>query len=59
MLRQILVVTLLILAQDAAALKSDRDKPATVEADEVEYDFKTGKRAWSNRGQSEPVKKLA
>ena len=30
----------------AAALESDRNQPATVEADEVEYDFRTGVRTY-------------
>ena len=31
----------------AAALESDRNQPATVEADEVEYDFRTGVRTYT------------
>lgn len=30
----------------AHALSSDRNKPATIEADEVEFDFRTGKRTY-------------
>lgn len=32
--------------QSAHALSSDRDKPATIEADEVEFDFRTGTRTY-------------
>lgn len=31
---------------EANALESDRDKPATIEADEVEFDFRTGERTY-------------
>ena len=35
-----------ICSTAAVALESDRDQPATVEADEVEYDFRTGVRTY-------------
>jgi len=35
-----------MLAQGAWALSTDRNEPATVEADEVEYDFRTGERTY-------------
>jgi lipopolysaccharide export system protein LptA len=36
-----------MLAQGTWALSTDRDEPATVEADEVEYDFRTGVRTYT------------
>ena len=43
------LITLLLLTLSTSlvwALEGDRDQPATVEADEVEYDFRTGKRTY-------------
>lgn len=37
---------LLLLPMSAAALSTDRDKPAVIEADEVEFDFRTGVRTY-------------
>lgn len=44
--KNVLVIVLALFAANAVALKSDRDQPATVEADEVEYDFQTGVRTY-------------
>jgi len=46
-LRLTFSILLLILAQNTWALSTDRDEPATVEADEVEYDFRTGVRTYT------------
>ena len=42
----ILTVWLVLTASAAHALSSDRSQPATIEADEVEFDFRTGKRIY-------------
>lgn len=42
----ILLLILLISTQISWALSTDRNEPATVEADEVEYDFRTGVRTY-------------
>lgn len=41
-----LILCLLLAAPAARALDSDRQQPATIEADEVEFDFRTGKRVY-------------
>lgn len=41
-----LAACLVLGAPAAHALSSDRSKPATIEADEVEFDFRTGKRIY-------------
>jgi len=41
-----LAIFLLASAQSICALNSDQEQPATVEADEVEYDFRTGMRTY-------------
>lgn len=46
MLRKLVFATLVALVQTAFALDSDRNQPASVEADEVEYDFRTGVRTY-------------
>lgn len=46
MLRKLLAVILFLYAQTVFGLDTDRDQPATVEADEVEYDFRTGERIY-------------
>ena len=46
---QFLFVALsLILSQHSLALKSDRDQPADIEADDIEFDFKKGTRIYNN-----------
>jgi len=42
----VLTVILALNAPTALALSSDRSEPATIEADEVEFDFRTGKRIY-------------
>lgn len=42
-----MLAQVLMLAQGTWALSTDRDEPATVEADEVEYDFRTGVRTYT------------
>ena len=46
MFRHVLFVAMIFYAGTAIALDSDRDQPASVEADEVEYDFRTGVRTY-------------
>lgn len=46
MLRKLVFAALVALVQTAFALDSDRNQPASVEADEVEYDFRTGVRTY-------------
>ncbi|MDZ7842219.1 MAG: lipopolysaccharide transport periplasmic protein LptA [Gammaproteobacteria bacterium] len=41
-----LITTLLLSAPAALALESDNSQPATIEADEVEFDFRTGTRTY-------------
>lgn len=41
-----LTVCLILGAPAVHALSSDRNQPATIEADEVEFDFRTGKRTY-------------
>ncbi len=41
-----MAILLLAFAQYIWALSSDQEQPATVEADEVEYDFRTGMRTY-------------
>lgn len=43
----IMTVCLSLFAAGAHGLSSDRNKPATIEADEVEFDFRTGKRTYT------------
>lgn len=45
-MRATLVILLLSACTNIWALESDRKQPATVEADEVEYDFRTGVRTY-------------
>lgn len=42
-----LTIILGLTAGQAHALSSDREKPATIEADEVEFDFRTGERTYT------------
>ena len=44
----LLIITGIILSQSAIALKSDRDQPAHIEADDIEFDFKKGTRIYNN-----------
>ena len=46
MFTRVLSIVLLLHLPTALGLDSDRDQPATVEADEVEYDFRTGERTY-------------
>ena len=46
MYRKLLLIVLMLHVQAALGLDSDRKQPATVEADEVEYDFRTGERVY-------------
>ena len=46
MFRKVVFCLLVVFLQTAVALDSDRDQPASVEADEVEYDFRTGIRTY-------------
>ncbi len=46
MFKKLLSIFLLLCANTALALDADREQPATVEADEVEYDFRTGERTY-------------
>ena len=46
MLRKLALGLFAVFMQAAFALDSDRDQPASVEADEVEYDFRTGVRTY-------------
>lgn len=41
------IILILTAAGQAHALSSDREKPATIEADEVEFDFRTGERTYT------------
>lgn len=41
-------LVLLSLASQVSALKSDRDQPADIEADDIEFDFKKGTRTYLN-----------
>ena len=43
---KILILAMVLVSRAAVGLESDRDQPATVEADEVEYDFRTGERTY-------------
>lgn len=45
-LRDILILLAVIAPATVMALKSDRNQPAIIEADEVEMDFRTGKRTY-------------
>lgn len=45
-LRLLLAVFALAACTQVMALKSDKSQPATIEADEVEMDFRTGKRTY-------------
>jgi len=42
-----LTLILSLAAGPARALESDNDQPATIEADEVEFDFRTGERTYT------------
>ena len=44
----LLALTILTFAGQAMALKSDRDQPADIEADDIEFDFKKGTRTYIN-----------
>jgi len=44
--KTLFMILLSVAAAQAHALSSDRNKPATIEADEVEFDFRTGKRTY-------------
>ena len=44
--KKLLSFALVVFIQTTFALDSDRDQPASVEADEVEYDFRTGVRTY-------------
>lgn len=44
--RKLFLTMLVLYAPTALGLDADRDQPATVEADEVEYDFRTGERTY-------------
>ena len=46
MFRHALTLAAIFFVHTVMALDSDRDQPATVEADEVEYDFRTGVRTY-------------
>ena len=46
MYRKLLLTLLILHVQPALGLDTDREQPATVEADEVEYDFRTGERIY-------------
>lgn len=43
----ILTMIFTLAASQAHALSSDREKPATIEADEVEFDFRSGERTYT------------
>ncbi len=45
-MRTLLTILMLAASTSLWALNSDRNEPATVEADEVEYDFRTGVRTY-------------
>lgn len=47
-IRFVLLSFALILTQSTLALKSDRDQPADIEADDIEFDFKKGTRTYTN-----------
>ncbi len=44
----LLALTMLTFVGQAMALKSDRDQPADIEADDIEFDFKKGTRTYIN-----------
>lgn len=46
LLKKVFAVGLIVVAHSAFGLSTDKDQPASVEADEVEYDFKTGVRTY-------------
>ena len=44
--KRMLLAALIVSCQPALGLSTDKDQPAQVEADEVEYDFRTGERTY-------------
>jgi len=49
LIRQLVVVLIAVgFTGQAAALKSDRDQPADIEAEDIEFDFKKGTRTYLN-----------
>lgn len=44
--KYLVTIALFMFAQAGLGLSTDQDQPATVEADEVEYDFRTGTRTY-------------
>jgi lipopolysaccharide export system protein LptA len=47
-LRPWIALAALALATQSVALESDRDQPADIEADDIEFDFKKGTRTYTN-----------